>query len=324
MFRNLLFLIIFILHSSFALANVKEWEKEFPKTNFKKTTISFFEVLSGGPPRDGIPSIDNPVFVSIDNGIGEDEPVIYLEINNEAKIYPMQVLTWHEIVNDTVGGVPVAVTYCPLCNTSVVFQRQLDGQVLDFGTTGKLRKSNLIMYDRQTESWFNQFDGIGIVGDLTGKKLKKIPSLIISYKEAKRIAKQRGYKNKILKGTSFRRYGKNPYNGYDKSSNPFLYQGSLPQGIDPLEYVIVVEEEAYTLQLIQDKKELRLGDIKIKWTAGLNSALETSKISDGRDLGFVRVQKKTKGRYEDIVYDYTFAFVFHAFHNGKQIITKID
>ena len=179
------------------------------------------------------------------------------------------------------------------------------------------------MYDRQTESWFNQFDGIGIVGDLTGSELTKIPSLIISYQEAKKITKERGYKNKILKGTAFRRYGKNPYVDYDKSSNPFLYQGSLPQGIDPLEYVIVVEEQAYTLQLIQNKKELNIGDIRIQWTAGLNSALETSTISEGRDLGFVRVQKKINGKYEDIVYDYTFAFVFHAFHDGKKIIKKL-
>lgn len=314
--------IIFFLLTQFASANVEEWKKEFPKTNFEKTTISFFEVLSGGPPRDGIPPIDKPVFVSVDNGIGENEPVIYLELNGEAKIYPMQVLTYHEIVNDKIGGVPVAVTYCPLCNTSVVFDRRLNGQLLDFGTTGRLRKSNLIMYDRQTESWFNQFDGIGIVGDLTGSKLTKIPSLIISYQEAKKITKERGFKNKILKGTSFRRYGKNPYVDYDKSSNPFLYQGSLPQGIDPLEYVIVVEEQAYTLQLIQNKKELNIGDIRIQWTAGLNSALETSTISEGRDLGFVRVQKKINGKYEDIVYDYTFAFVFHAFHDGKPIIKE--
>ena len=317
------FLFFFIfLQSTLAFSNVEEWKKEFPKTNFKKTTISFFEVLSGGPPRDGIPPIDKPVFVSVDNGIGENEPVIYLELNGEAKIYPMQVLTYHEIVNDTVGGVPVAVTYCPLCNTSVVFDRRLNGQLLDFGTTGRLRKSNLIMYDRQTESWFNQFDGIGIVGDLTGSELTKIPSLIISYKEAKKITKERGYKNQILKGTAFRRYGKNPYVDYDKSSNPFLYQGSLPQGIDPLEYVIVVEEQAYTLQLIQNKKELSIGDIRIQWTAGLNSALETSTISKGRDLGFVRVQKKINGKFEDIVYDYTFAFVFHAFHDGKPIIKE--
>jgi len=314
--------IIFFLLTQFASANVEEWKKEFPKTNFEKTTISFFEVLSGGPPRDGIPPIDKPVFVSVDNGIGENEPVIYLELNGEAKIYPMQVLTYHEIVNDKIGGVPVAVTYCPLCNTSVVFDRRLNGQLLDFGTTGRLRKSNLIMYDRQTESWFNQFDGIGIVGDLTGSELTKIPSLIISYQEAKKITKERGFKNKILKGTSFRRYGKNPYVDYDKSSNPFLYQGSLPQGIDPLEYVIVVEEQAYTLQLIQNKKELNIGDIRIQWTAGLNSALETSTISEGRDLGFVRVQKNINGKYEDIVYDYTFAFVFHAFHDGKPIIKE--
>ena len=132
-----------------------------------------------------------------DISMGLNEPVIYLEINNESKIYPIRVLTWHEIVNDEVGGVPVSVTYCPLCNASIVFDRRFEDRILDFGTSGRLRKSDLIMYDRQTETWWQQFTGEGIVGELAGKKLKKIPALIISFEEALNIIKNNGYEIKI-------------------------------------------------------------------------------------------------------------------------------
>ena len=89
---------------------------------------------------------------------------------------PLRILIWHEIVNDEVGGTPVTVTYCPLCNSAIVFDRRVPAHVLDFGTTGKLRNSDLVMYDRQTESWWQQFTGEAIVGSLTGTELKLIPS----------------------------------------------------------------------------------------------------------------------------------------------------
>ena len=103
--------------------------------------------------------------------MSETEPVIGLVVNGDARAYPLKILIWHEIVNDTVGGVPVTVTYCPLCNSAIVFERTVDGRVLDFGTTGKLRNSDLVMYDRQTESWWQQFSGTAIVGAMTGTKL---------------------------------------------------------------------------------------------------------------------------------------------------------
>jgi hypothetical protein len=129
------------------------WTGAWPKTDFSRHSVNLKEIRSGGPPKDGIPPIDNPKFIAISevSGIKGTEPVISLRIGKDARAYPLRVLMWHEIVNDTVGGVPVAVTFCPLCNAAVVFDRRLDGRVLDFGTTGKLRRSDLVMYDRQTE-----------------------------------------------------------------------------------------------------------------------------------------------------------------------------
>ena len=319
--KKIILIILLIFYSNCLFAfDLKKAKSEFPKNDFQNKTIFLDEIISGGPPRDGIPPIDNPKFKKMDISMGLEEPVIYLEINNEAKIYPIRVLTWHEIVNDQVGGTPVSVTYCPLCNASIVFDRRFKGQILDFGTSGRLRKSDLIMYDRQTETWWQQFTGEGIVGDLAGNKLKKIPALIISFEEALKINKNKGYEIKILKGNAARRYGNNPYVGYDKSGFPFLYSGGLPKDINPMDYVIVVEDIAYSLSLIEREKIIKKDDIIITWSEGFNSALDDIKIKKGRDLGFVRVQKEVNGKLQDIVYDYTFAFVYHTFHNGKKVI----
>ncbi len=157
------------------------------KTDFSRHTVPFDEIFSGGPPRDGIPPIDEPnitTFDDADEWLGGKEPVIAFELNGDARAYPLQILTWHEIVNDVVGGVPVAVTFCPLCNSSIVFERTLNGVVHDFGTSGKLRRSDLVMWDRQTETWWQQLTGEGIVGELAGQKLGFLPASVISRESA--------------------------------------------------------------------------------------------------------------------------------------------
>ncbi len=129
------------------------------QTDFTKRSIEWDEVLSGGPPKDGIPSIDQPTFETVKTAgerLAEQSPVLFFAHGSVTRAYPLEILIWHEIVNDVVDGLPVAVTFCPLCNASIVFDRQVGDRTLDFGTTGKLRKSDLIMYDRQTESWWQQ------------------------------------------------------------------------------------------------------------------------------------------------------------------------
>ena len=171
-----------VLFSTASHANPLSWKFEWGKTDFSNHSVEFSEIMSGGPPKDGIPSIDDPKFVALADlkGLAATEPVIGFSHNGDARAYPLRILIWHEIVNDTVGGMPITVTYCPLCNSAIVFDRRLDGRVLDFGTTGKLRKSDLVMYDRQTESWWQQFIGEGIVGEMTGKRLKMLPARVES------------------------------------------------------------------------------------------------------------------------------------------------
>lgn len=303
----------------FADAPSARWAYEFPKTDWSKKSIDFDEILSGGPPRDGIPAIDAPAFKKVDEieDIAETEPVIGLIKNGEAKAYPLRVLMWHEIVNDSIGGVPVAVTYCPLCNSSIVFDRRVGDQVLSFGTTGRLRKSDLVMYDRQTETWWQQFLGEGIVGDMTGVKLTTIPARLESFANFKKRAPD----GEVLvpNGRHYRDYGRNPYVLYDDQNAPYpLFSGDLPTYIEPMARVVVVNEQAWSLALIREKGEFTDGDVTLSWSAGQNSAVNAAEIAAGRDVGNVIAQIDGK----DAVYDVTFAFVFNAFFPEKRIRTE--
>ncbi len=300
------------------------WTWEWGKTDFSKTSIDFREILSGGPPKDGIPSIDNPKFVAaadIDGeALAETEPVIGVVIAGKARAYPLRILTWHEIVNDELAGVPITVTFCPLCNSTIVFDRRLDGRVLDFGTTGKLRNSDLVMYDRQTESWWQQFMGEAIVGELTGKRLEVLPSRLESFANFKK----RAPRGEVLvpSNPAMRNYGVNPYQGYDSASFPFLYQGEMPSGIEPMIRVVAVGPKAWSMPLIREKRRIEDGDLVLTWEAGQNSALDTRRIRDGRDVGNVVVRRRQAGGLADIAHDITFAFVFHAFHPDGTLVTE--
>lgn len=220
---------------------------EWSKTDFSQHAVPLSEIISGGPGKDGIPAIDNPGFLSASapiDWIEDAEPVIALIVTDEhgqeqARAYPIQIMIWHEIVNDELAGVPVAVTFCPLCNASIVFDRRLDGRLLDFGTTGKLRKSDMVMYDRQTESWWQQFLGRGIVGEMTGKELKVVPSRIMSWRDFKMtwpggqvLSKDTGF---------YRNYGVNPYQGYDDiDKTPFLLDEDPDPRLKPMDRVAVL------------------------------------------------------------------------------------
>jgi hypothetical protein len=314
-----------------AAAEPGSWRAEWPRTDFSQHTVPLKEIKSGGPPRDGIRSIDRPRFERLNDGapsgwatrIGGIEPVISLVIHDDARAYPLSVLIWHEIVNDIVGGTPVAVTYCPLCNSSLVFERTVENRVLDFGTTGKLRNSDLVMYDRQTESWWQQFGGDAIVGTMSGKHLRLVPSRLESFDHFR----QRFPHGQVLipNDPVARNYGRNPYVGYDVSGRkPFLYDGSLPDGIDPMERVIAVEtrpghHEAWSLPLLRERGMIEAGDIALKWEAGQTSALDKGTIAGGRDIGNVVVQRQQGGQSSDIPYDVTFAFAFHAFRPDSPI-----
>lgn len=322
---RLLVVMIALLSTAPAFADPERWRAEGWKTAFEKTRVPLGDILSGGPPRDGIPSIDDPKFIAVEasDRYAGREPVIELVIGSEARAYPLSVLTWHEIVNDVVGGRPVAVTYCPLCNASIVFDRRLGERTLEFGTTGKLRNSDLIMYDRQTETWWQQFSGEAIIGDLVGNTLKMLPSRVVSFADFK----SRYPQGMVLvpNDPGFRSYGRNPYVAYDSRSTPYpLFRGDLPENMDAMARVVVVRRGsnifAVTLKHLRDKGEITLDGVELRWSRGVASALDRAEISRGRDVGSVNARGSQNG--EPVVHDVTFAFVLFAFHPDVSVLTE--
>ena len=163
------------------------------------------KLLRGGPPPDGIPSIDNPNYVSVieaDAWLSDDELVVLIERSGVTRIYPLQVLVWHEIVNDTIAGEPILVTYCPLCGSVIAFVREINGQAVEFGTSGKLYNSNLIMYDRLTETYWSQIGGRAVIGELTGQRLELVAAQTVFWGEWKNL---RPEAEVLSRDTGFRR-----------------------------------------------------------------------------------------------------------------------
>lgn len=258
---------------------------------FPDALIDLDRILSGGPPPDGIPPIDDPKFQAAASisWLAAEEAVIALEIDGEARAYPVQIMTWHEIVNDTIADVPVTIAYCPLCNSALVYDRRLDDRILDFGTSGELFNSSLVMYDRQTESLWTHFDGQAVVGHLTGEQLDTFSIQMVSW--ARWLdANPDGLV--LSRDTGFSRdYGRNPYQGYDNPDDrPFLFDGNYDPRLEPKDRVIVVRDPD------QPAVVLRLDDV---FTAGtfafeahgrsLVAAVEPGTASpldsDGVDLG---------------------------------------
>jgi hypothetical protein len=262
--------------------------------SFPDPLIDPGDLLSGGPPPDGIPAIDEPKFLRTDqvDFLDDVEPVMALQIGEDARAYPMQIMTWHEIVNDTVDGVPVAVTYCPLCNTAIAYDRRLGDRVLDFGTSGMLYNSALVMYDRQTESLWSHFTAQGIIGHLAGEELDVYPVAIVAWADW-REAHSDGLV--LSRDTGHERdYGRNPYPGYDDIDSPaFLFDGEVDDRLAGKERVIGIERDgdavAVRLDELTDRGVLEVevaGTELVVWVEpGTASALDSASVAGGKDVG---------------------------------------
>ncbi len=276
------------------------------KTDFSKHTVPPDEILSGGPPKDGIPAIDAPEFVTVDEAdrwLEDREPVILLEESGDARAYPYQILVWHEIVNDVVGGRPLVITFCPLCNTALAFDRRHRSRTLDFGVTGMLRHSDLVMYDRQTETWWQQATGEAIVGRFAGDTLEFVPAQTLRWADFKRahpdgrvLARETGHD---------RPYGRNPYAGYDQGGGPMgsFVSGDVDQRLPAMERVAAVRlgssSVGYPFSALSEGKVVNdtvAGTpIVVFWAPGTASALDERTIARGRDVGSTGVFRSTVG-----------------------------
>ncbi|MEE9432566.1 MAG: DUF3179 domain-containing protein [Melioribacteraceae bacterium] len=284
-------------YNMFAQKGLEKILKVYPKwtTNFEKKSIELDELFPGGPPKDGIPAIINPKFVNISKAsdwLAGNEPVIFLKINEIAKAYPLQILMFHEIVNDKIGTTPILVSFCPLCYSGIVYNRKLNGLDVNFGVSGLLRNSDMVMYDQLTESFWQQFTGEAIVGDMLGKKLDVVQSQIISFKDFT-LANPNGIV--LSKNTGFERpYGKNPYVGYDdEDTKPFLFKGEKDKRLSQNEKVIGIHlndiAKAYPYSITSEQKiiydKIDNQEIVIFHLPGTASSMDDRQIEDSKDVG---------------------------------------
>jgi hypothetical protein len=280
--------------------NVEYWDK----TDFCLHSVPYSEILSGGPPPDGIPPIDDPQFESIaaaDEWLSDQSPLIALTVDGTTRGYPLAILTYHEIVNDQFGDVPVAVTFCPLCNSALVFDRRVGEDVLRFGVSGNLRNSDMLMWDDLTQSWWQQLEGRAIVGQYTDTQLVILPSMVTSfgalsleYPQAQILSRETG---------RTREYGTNPYLNYDSALEPFLFDGTLDLRLSPTAHVLGAELNgvavAYPFDVLRQTRVINdmVGDIAVvaMFQDGVVSALDAEVIDESREIGTASLYYRVVG-----------------------------
>ncbi len=268
-------------------------------TDWSNATIDLEELGLGIPapdPRDLIRPIDRPVFVDTGEAarwLSDRDPGMLVRIDDQARFYPLRVMTRHEIVNDRIGNRPVTVTYCPLCNTAVAFDPVVEGTTLRFGVSGLLRNSDLVMWDLETTSLWQQITGEPVVGHYAGgPALPYLPSAIVAFSEF-----ASSHPGGCVLGPEQEfgiTYGTNPYFGYSSSSRPFLFDGELDERLPALSRVVGVsvgdQHRAYSfgrlasLKVINDRMDGT--PVVIMWGAAHTAdALDQSVISDSRPIG---------------------------------------
>jgi hypothetical protein len=278
-----------------APASAPQFDPSGWRTDFSRHAVPLSEFVNGGPPRDGIPPIDRPRYDSVaatDRFLADPQPVISVQVGGAARAYPIQILVWHEIVNDRLGGVPIAVTYCPLCNSALVFDRRVGGRTLTFGTTGNLRGSDLVMWDRQTQSWWQQIGGQALVGALTGDRLGTVASETLSWGDFKRRFPGATV---LSRHTGFDRdYGRSPYPGYDRPDTaPFLDDRPADPRFPPKERVLAISigrQSAvvpFSRLRRQPVVQANVGPLPVLvlFKSGVASPLDQVQIADSRDVG---------------------------------------
>ncbi|WP_323793182.1 DUF3179 domain-containing protein [Nocardioides sp.] len=268
--------------------------------SFPTPLIDLDDLLTGGPPPDGIPSIDEPRFDTARtvDWLEDDEPLLSLTLGGETRGYPLRVMTWHEIVNDTVGDVPVTVTYCPLCNSGVAFERTVESEETTFGVSGFLYADNLVMYDRATESLWPQLTGVASVGVRTGLTLESIPLGTVGWDQFREAHPDALVLNR---DTGHQRdYGRNPYPGYDEPGSEPLFPlpgdpSEADERLGPKTRVIGLGSDADAIAVTRAEAtergvvevEVAGAPVTVWHLPGQTSALDTADLADGAEIGTV-------------------------------------
>jgi len=270
-----------------------------PKNGFdvSNASIPVEEILAGGPPRDGIPALSDPKLLDAADAtyLQPDDRVIGIELDGIARAYPIAILNWHEIVNDEINNNKFAVTYCPLCGTGVVFRSDVAGKVTEFGVSGLLYNSDVLLYDKNTESLWSQIMGEAVAGKLVGEKLSPIPvnhttwrDWLAQHPDTRVLSTETGF---------FRDYDRNPYQGYEQSRQ--LYFGvnnRAPDNYHPKEQVVGLEFDgvykAYPFVELEKNGQPRFKDtvngisVTIEWDSTNQSVV----LSDAKGVRIAGIQ----------------------------------
>ena len=267
------------------------------------------EILGGGPPKDGIPSIDKPKYVSLeeaDEWIADNELVLALIYKGVTRVYPLQILVWHEIVNDWIAGDPVLITYCPLCGSGIAYERTLDGAPVEFGTSGKLYNSNLVMYDRKTDTYWSQIDGLAIVGERAGEELTAISIDTVVWRDWKA---QHPESEVLSQETGHvRDYGRDPYGSYYEDSFIWFPVEASDSRVHPKTVIFGIEVETPDGTVYSAYRE--------------NDLIELGSIDDVVGGVRVRVERASDGIVtithletgDSLIKERDFWFAWYAFH----------
>jgi hypothetical protein len=271
------------------------------------------KIVSGGPPKDGIPSIDSPRFVTVeeaDEWIEDNELILAMIYKDIKRVYPLQIMVWHEIVNDEIAGDPILITYCPLCGSGIAYERKINEEEVEFGTSGKLYNSNLVMYDRKTNSYWSQIDGLAIVGELTGMKLTAVSIDTVVWRDWKAAHSD---SEVLSQRTGFiRPYGRDPYGSYYEDSFLFFSVEERDDRVHPKTVIFGIEingvYKAYKEKDLKESKEIEdtVNGVKIK--------------VERDDAGIVKITNLDTG--EEIVKERDFWFAWYAFHPDTELYQK--
>jgi len=289
--------------------------KEIMVTDGVKHSIPLNEIIGGGPPKDGIPSIDRPKFISISEAgkqLSDTEPGLALEIGTVNRFYPFQILVWHEIVNDTINGKRVLVTYCPLCLSGIVFDPVVNGERVEFGTSGKLWNSNLVMYDRKTESLWSQILGEAIVGELTGTKLKVLSSDMVRFGDFKKLHSGGSVLSRDTGAARF--YGQDPYGDYYTTPGTYFPVGKKDDRLNEKDFVLGIvingKAKAYWPEAIK-----KMGKVEDRFEN------KTIVAQYEKDIDAVRLfEKRADGAVERINPFSAFWFSWVAAHPDTELL----
>ena len=268
------------------------------------------KIQSGGPPMDGIPSIDDPQYVTVeeaDKWIEDNELVLAMIYKGEKRVYPLQILVWHEIVNDFIANDPILITYCPLCGSGIAYERTLGGDAVEFGTSGKLYNSNLVMYDRLTQSYWTQIDGLAIVGSLTGQKLTPLSIDTVVWRDWKEehpdsevLSQETGHS---------RNYGRDPYGDYYEDSFIFFPVENEDDRIHAKTVIFGIE--------VNGKYKAYKEDDLINQPTIKDIFNEVDIEITRENSGIIRLTNTKTG--EEIIKERDFWFAWYAFHPDTQL-----